>query len=67
MVKLTRDFRPAELWTFPKVLLDKFELMSNSGGSWGADLAASSTRRSILSHTSWYEPATVTTPPCWQG
>ena len=21
----------------------------------------------ILSHTSWYEPATVTTPPCWQG
>ena len=37
MVKLTRDFRPAELWTFPKMLLDKFELMSNSGGSWGAD------------------------------
>ena len=37
MVKLTRDFRPAESWTFPKVLLDKFELMSNSGGSWGAD------------------------------
>ena len=35
MVKLTRDFRPAELWTFPKMLLDKFELMSNSGGSWG--------------------------------
>ena len=33
----TRDFRPAESWTFPKVLLDKFELMSNSGGSWGAD------------------------------
>ena len=28
-----------------------------------AHLAASSTRRSILSHTSWYEPATVTTPP----
>ena len=25
------------LGTFPKVLLDKFELMSNSGGSWGAD------------------------------
>jgi hypothetical protein len=37
MVKLTPDFRPAESWTFPKVLLDKFELMSNSGGSWGAD------------------------------
>jgi hypothetical protein len=37
MVKSTRDFRPAESWTFPKVQLDKFELMSNSGGSWGAD------------------------------
>ena len=35
MVKLTRDFRPAESWTFPKMLLDKFELMSNSGGSSG--------------------------------
>jgi hypothetical protein len=37
MVKLTRDFRPAESWTLPKVLLDKFEDMSNSGGSWGPD------------------------------
>jgi len=37
MVKLTRDFRPVESWTLPKVLLDKFEDMSNSGGSWGPD------------------------------
>jgi hypothetical protein len=37
MVKLTRDFRLMQSWTFPKVLLDKFELMSNSGGSWGPD------------------------------
>ena len=37
MVKFTRDFRPVESWTMPKVLLDKFEDMSNSGGSWGPD------------------------------
>ena len=37
LVKLTRDFRPVESWTLPKVLLDKFEDMSNSGGTWGPD------------------------------
>jgi hypothetical protein len=37
MVKFTRDFRAVESWTMPKVLLDKFEDMSNSGGSWGPD------------------------------
>ena len=37
MIKLTRDFRPVESWTLPKELLDKFEDMSNSGGSWGPD------------------------------
>lgn len=37
MVKFTRDFRPLESWTLPKALLDKFEDMSNSGGSWGPD------------------------------
>jgi hypothetical protein len=37
MVKLTRDFRLVQSWTMPKVLLDKFENMSNSGGSWGPD------------------------------
>jgi hypothetical protein len=37
MVKFTPDYRPLASWTMPKVLLDKFELMSNSGGSWGPD------------------------------
>jgi hypothetical protein len=37
MVKFTRDFRPVESWTLPKEVLDKFEDMSNSGGSWGPD------------------------------
>jgi len=37
MVKMTADFRPVESWTLPKVLLDKFEDMSTSGGSWGPD------------------------------
>lgn len=37
MLKFTRDFRPLQSWTLPKVLLDRFEDMSNSGGSWGPD------------------------------
>ncbi len=37
MVKIPPDFRAVESWTLPKVLLDKFEDMSNSGGSWGPD------------------------------
>ena len=37
MVKFTSDLRPVESWTLPKILLDKFEDMSNSGGSWGPD------------------------------
>ncbi len=37
MVKLTRDFRLVQSWTLPKAILDKFEDMSNSGGSWGPD------------------------------
>jgi hypothetical protein len=37
MVKLTKDLRPVESWTLPKSILDRFEDMSNSGGSWGAD------------------------------
>jgi hypothetical protein len=37
IVKMTRDYRAVEAWTLPKVLLDKFEDMSNSGGSWGPD------------------------------
>jgi len=37
MVKFTADFRYVESWILPKALLDKFEDMSNSGGSWGPD------------------------------
>jgi hypothetical protein len=37
MVKFTPDFRMAEAWVLPKELLDRFEDMSNSGGSWGPD------------------------------
>lgn len=37
MVKFTRDFVAVESWTLPRVLLDRFEDMSNSGGSWGPD------------------------------
>ena len=37
MIKFTRDFRPLQMWTLPKPVLDKFEDMSNSGGSWGPD------------------------------
>jgi hypothetical protein len=37
MVKFTADFRSLESWVLPKSILDKFEAMSNSGGSWGPD------------------------------
>ena len=37
VVKLTKDFMPVESWTLPKAILDRFEDMSNSGGSWGPD------------------------------
>ncbi len=37
MVKFTKDFIPVGSWVMPKALLDKFEEMSNSGGSWGPD------------------------------
>lgn len=37
VVKMTKDYRAVEAWTLPKALLDKFEDMSNSGGSWGPD------------------------------
>lgn len=36
-IKFTKDFKMMESWVLPKVLLDKFEDMSNSGGTWGAD------------------------------
>lgn len=37
MVKFTADFKYAESWVLPKSILEKFESMSNSGGSWGPD------------------------------
>ncbi len=37
MVKFTKDFLPVQSWTLPKAILERFEDMSNSGGSWGPD------------------------------
>lgn len=37
MIKFTPDFTMVESWVLPKSLLDRFEDMSNSGGSWGPD------------------------------
>jgi len=37
VVRMDDDFQVVESWTIPKAILDKFELMSNSGGSWGPD------------------------------
>ena len=37
VVRFDKDWRVAESWTLPDVLLKKFGDMSNSGGSWGPD------------------------------
>lgn len=37
MVKMDDNFQILERWTYPTDLLAKFEIMSNSGGSWGPD------------------------------
>jgi hypothetical protein len=37
IIKFTRHFAMVESWVLPKALLDRFEDMSNSGGSWGPD------------------------------
>ncbi len=37
LVKFTPDFRMLEAWALPRSILDKFGVMSNSGGSWGPD------------------------------
>jgi hypothetical protein len=37
LVKFDRDWRVLEGYIFPVALLDRFEEMSNSGGSWGPD------------------------------
>jgi hypothetical protein len=37
MMKFSADFKVVESWVLPKTILDRFEDMSNSGGSWGPD------------------------------
>lgn len=37
VVKMDDDFQVVESWTIPKEILDRFDEMSNSGGSWGPD------------------------------
>ncbi|MES9831968.1 MAG: hypothetical protein ABW139_06955 [Candidatus Thiodiazotropha sp. DIVDIV] len=37
LVKFNEDWQVLEGWIFPTELMEKFELMSNSGGSWGPD------------------------------
>lgn len=37
VIQFSKDFQPLQSWTLPKAILDKFEDMSNSGGSWGPD------------------------------
>jgi len=37
MIKFSADFKYLESWVLPKAILDRFEEMSNSGGSWGPD------------------------------
>jgi hypothetical protein len=37
VVKMDDDFQVTQSWTIPHEILDRFELMSNSGGSWGPD------------------------------
>lgn len=37
VVKMTADFKYVQSWVLPRAILEKFEAMSNSGGSWGPD------------------------------
>lgn len=37
VIEMTEAFEPMQSWTLPKEVLDRFEEMSNSGGSWGPD------------------------------
>lgn len=37
VVRFDADWRAAEAWVLPEPVLEKFEDMSNSGGSWGPD------------------------------
>ena len=37
LIKFTPAFQMVEAWALPRSILDKFDVMSNSGGSWGPD------------------------------
>jgi hypothetical protein len=37
LIEMTEGFEPVQSWMLPKAVLDRFEDMSNSGGSWGPD------------------------------
>jgi hypothetical protein len=37
VIEMTEGFEPVRSWALPKEVLDRFENMSNSGGSWGPD------------------------------
>lgn len=37
IVRFDADWQPVEQWTIPEGVVEKFEDMSNSGGSWGPD------------------------------
>ena len=37
IVRFDADWRVSEAWVFPDALVEKFDDMSNSGGSWGPD------------------------------
>jgi outer membrane protein assembly factor BamB len=37
LVRFDAEWRVAEAWVFPDALVEKFDDMSNSGGSWGPD------------------------------
>ena len=37
IVRFDADWQPVEQWTIPEAVVEKFEDMSNSGGSWGPD------------------------------
>lgn len=42
VVKINDDFEVTQSWTIPHEILDRFERMSNSGGSWTPTAAGTS-------------------------
>jgi hypothetical protein len=37
VIEMSEGFEPVQSWSLPKEVLDRFDEMSNSGGSWGPD------------------------------